>query len=179
MCQGLPYRSLHFLGDRRAVIYALHASRGPTLIYNGLADSVVAMDRHGEAFFINLRQRTAQVHVGDEGVFDTGFVTGASHRSYFITRPVALWLEKHLDLPNWTAESLSTMPTTQIADWAQKHNIHMDKLYATKDREGGTPALQNDIPGYQREYLSVFTLELWRSHMASRRTRCIAGVMPF
>ena len=164
MCQGLPYRSLRFLGDRGAVIYALHASRGPTLIYNGLADSVVAMDRHGEAFFADLRQRTVQVHGGDDGVFDTDFVAGASHRPYFITRPVALWLEKHMDLPNWTAESLSTMPTTQIAEWAQKHNISMDKLYATKDREGGTPALGNDIPGYQREDLSVFTPEQWRSY---------------
>ena len=164
MCQGLPYRSLRFLGDRGAVIYALHASRGPTLIYNGLADSVVAMDRHGEAFFADLRQRTVQVHGGDDGVFDTDFVAGASHRPYFITRPVALWLEKHMDLPNWTAESLSTMPTTHIAEWAQKHNISMDKLYATKDREGGTPALGNDIPGYQREDLSVFTPEQWRSY---------------
>jgi len=164
MCQGLPYRSLRFLGDRGAVIYALHASRGPTLIYNGLVDSVVAMDRHGEVFFADLRQRTVQVHGGDDGVFDTGFVAGASHRPYFITRPVALWLEKHLDLPNWTAESLTTMPTTQIAEWAQKHNIHMDKLYATMDREGGTPALGNDIPGYPREDLSVFTSEQWRSH---------------
>lgn len=164
MCQGLPYRSLRFLGDRGAVIYALHASRGPTLIYNGLADSVVAIDRHGEAFFADLRQRTVQVRGGDDGVFDTGFVAGASHRPYFITRPVALWLEKHLDLPNWTAESLTTMPTTQIAEWAQKHNIHMDKLYATMDREGGTPALGNDIPGYPREDLSVFTSEQWRSH---------------
>ena len=164
MCQGLPYRSLRFLGDRGAVLYALHASRGTTLIYNGLADSVVAMDRHGEAFFADLRQRTVQVHGGDDGVFDTGFVAGASHRPYFITRPVALWLEKHLDLPNWTAKSLSIIPTTQIAEWAQKHNIHMDKLYATKDREGGTPALGNDIPGYQREDLNVFTPEQWRSH---------------
>ena len=164
MCQGLPYRSLRFLGDRGAVIYTLHASRGPTLIYNGLADSVVAVDRHGEAFFADLRQRTVQVHGGDDGVFDTGFVAGASHRPYFITRPVALWLEKHLDLPNWTAESLAAMPTTHIAEWAQKHNIYMDKLYATEDREGGTPALGNDIPGYQREDLSVFTPEQWRSH---------------
>ena len=128
MCQGLPYRSLGFLGDRGAVIYALHASRGPTLVYNGLADSVVAVDRHGEAFFADLRQRTVQVRGRDDGVFDTGFVAGASHRPYFVTRPVALWLEKHLDLPNWTAESLAAMPTTHIAEWSQKHNVHMDKL---------------------------------------------------
>ncbi|MBM3854878.1 MAG: hypothetical protein FJ399_17290, partial [Verrucomicrobia bacterium] len=31
MCQGQPYQSLGFLGDRPATIYALHAARGPTL----------------------------------------------------------------------------------------------------------------------------------------------------
>jgi dienelactone hydrolase len=164
MCQGLPYRSLRFLGDRGAVIYALHASRGPTLIYNGLADSVVAVDRHGEAFFTDLWQRTIQVHGGDDGVFDTGFVARASHRPYFLTRPVALWLEKCLDLPNWTAESVAAMPTTHISHWAEKNGIHMDRLYAKEDREGGTPALGHDIPGFQREDLSVFTPEQWRSH---------------
>ena len=59
------------------------------------------------------------------------------------------------------------MPTTQIAEWAQKHNIHMDRLYATEDREGGTPALGKDIPGYRREDLSVFTPEQWRSSKQS------------
>ena len=162
MCQGLPYRSLRFLGDRGAVIYALHASRGPTLIYNGLADSVVAMDRHGRAFFAGLRQRTVQLHGGDDGVFDTGFVEGASHRPYFLTRPVALWLEKHLDLPNWTPESLSAIPITHISQWAQKHNIPMDRLYVAEDREGGTAALGDEMPGFQREDLSVFTPEQWR-----------------
>ncbi|UCC96322.1 MAG: acetylxylan esterase [Phycisphaerales bacterium] len=164
MCQGLPYRSLRFLGDRGAVIYALHASRGPTLIYNGLADSVVAIDRHGEPFFADLRQRTIKLRGGGDGVFDTGFVAKASHRPYFITRPVALWLEKHLDMPNWTAESLAAMPTTHIAQWAQKYDVQMDKLYAAEDREGGTPALGNDIPGFQRDQLSVFTPEQWRFH---------------
>jgi len=164
MCQGLPYRSLRFLPDRGAVIYALHASRGPTLIHNGLEDSVVAIDRHREAFFADLRQRTIELHGGDDGVFDTGFVAGASHRPYFLTRPVALWLEKHLDLPNWSEESVAAMPTTHISEWAQERNIQMDKLYATEEREGGTPALGDNIPGFQREELSVFTPEQWRSH---------------
>jgi dienelactone hydrolase len=164
MCQGLPYRSLSFLGDRGAVIYALHASRGPTLVYNGLADSVVGIDRHGESFFADLRQRTIKLHGGSDSVFDTGFVAQVSHRPFFVTRPVALWLEKHLDMPNWSAESLDIMPTTRIAQWAQKYDVHMDKLYATEDREGGTPALGDDVPGYQREDLSVFTTEQWRSH---------------
>jgi len=164
MCQGLPYRSLRFLGDRGAAIYALHASRGPTLIYNGLADSVVAIDKHGESFFADLRRRTIELNGSDEDLFETGFVPGASHRPYFVTRPVTLWLEKHLDLPNWTPESIAAMPTRNIAQWAQKYDIHMDKLYATEQREGGTPALGGDIPGYQREDLSVFTPEQWQNH---------------
>ena len=40
----------------------------------------------------------------------------------------------------------------------------MDKLYATPQREGGTPALLDDVPGYQREDLAVFTEEEWRQH---------------
>jgi hypothetical protein len=40
----------------------------------------------------------------------------------------------------------------------------MDKLYATEDREGGTPALGNGIPGFAREDLSVFTPEQWECH---------------
>jgi len=164
MCQGKPYRSLRFITDRGATIYALHASRGPTLVHNGLADSVLAIDKHGESFFADLRRRTMTLNGTEEGVFDTGFTPQASHRPYFITRPVALWLEKHLNMPNWTAESLATMPTTHIAQWAQKYDIHMDKLYATEQREGGTPALGSDIPGFQREELSVFTPEQWRAH---------------
>ena len=41
MCQGIPYQSLRALGDRPAIIYALHASRGPTLVFNGLEDDTV------------------------------------------------------------------------------------------------------------------------------------------
>ncbi|MCX8036677.1 MAG: alpha/beta fold hydrolase [Candidatus Sumerlaeia bacterium] len=164
MCQGLPYRSLNFLGDRPAVLYALHASRGPTLVWNGLADTVVNMNEASEAFFADLRERTIRLHGSPEGVFETGFVPAVSHRPFFITRPVALWLEKHLDFPNWSDETLRTMPETRISEWARQHNIAMDKLYATEEREGGTPALGKDVPGYSREDLSVFSPQQWELH---------------
>ncbi|MBM3334218.1 acetylxylan esterase [Candidatus Sumerlaeota bacterium] len=163
MCQGLPYRSLQFLGDRPAAIYALHASRGPTLIWNGLADSVVAIDKHGEALFKDLRERTVRLRGKADGVFETGFVPAISHRPFFVTRPVALWLETHLDFPNWTAATIRAMPETRISEWAQRYSIAMDKLYATEEREGGTPALGADIPGYSREDLSVFTPQQWEA----------------
>jgi dienelactone hydrolase len=164
MCQSWPYRSLAFLGDRPAAVYALHASRGPTLIWNGLADTVVAMDRHGEPFFKDLRERTVRLRGKADGVLETGFTPAASHRPYFVTRPVALWLEKQLDLPNWTEATIKAMPETQISEWAKRRNVPMDKLYATEEREGGTPALGADIPGYSRNDLSVFTPQEWESH---------------
>ena len=163
MCQGLPWRSLSFLGDRPAAIYALHAARGPTLIWNGLADTVVAMDKHGEPFFKDLRERTVRLRGKADGVFETGFTSAASHRPYFLTRPVALWLEKQLDFPNWTEASIQSMPETHISEWAQRYGIAMDKLYAAEDREGGTPALGSDVPGYSREDLSVFSPPEWEA----------------
>lgn len=164
MCESQPYRSLNFLGDRPAVIYALHAARGPALIYNGLGDSVVGIPRQGEAFFIDLRDRTIGLRGSALGVFDTGFAaTNASHRPYFVTRPVVQWLERQLDFPKWTETSIGAMPEVKISVWAQKQGIALDKLYATEEREGGTMALDNSVPGYAREELSVFGQKEWET----------------
>jgi dienelactone hydrolase len=161
MCQGLPYRTLTFLGDRPAVLYALHAARGPTLIYNGLADTVVAIPSHGENFFADLKARVVALRGSATGVFETGFVPGASHRPYFLTRPVAAWLERQLDFPAWTEASIAAMPETRIGPWAEAHGVPLDRLYATEEREGGTLALGTDIPGLGRTELSVFGPEEW------------------
>lgn len=164
MCQGIPYRSLAFLGDRPAVLYALHAARGPTLIYNGLEDSVVAIPRHGEPFFEDLRRRVARLRGAKTGLSETGFVAGASHRPYFVTPPVAQWLERELDFPNWTIEEIALMPETHISQWARSEGVALDPLYATEHREGGTRALGSGVPRIGRRLLNVFPLEEWQRH---------------
>lgn len=161
MCQGLPYQALGFLGDRAAALYALHAARGPTLLFNGREDSVVNMPNTQEPFFQDLRQRVIGLRGHSTGVFEFELVDGASHRPFFVTRPVALWLEQHLDLPNWSTADIRAMPSRKIGDWARQHAIPMDKLYATDHREGGTDALLNDVPGYTREDLMVFSPDEW------------------
>jgi dienelactone hydrolase len=161
MCQGIPYRSLLFLGDRPAAIYALHASRGPTLVYNGLEDTTVAIPRHGEPHFRDLQRRVTQLRGTSDNIFETVFVQGAGHRPWFVTRPVALWLERHLDFPNWTAKSIAALPETHIAEWARAHRVEMDRLYATEHREGGTRALDTGVPALSRADLSVFTAAEW------------------
>ena len=163
MCQGTPYQSLQFLGDRPAVIYALHASRGPTLIFNGLLDTTVNIPAHGEPFFQNLHDRTVELRGNSEGVFDFGFVKDAAHRPFFVTRPVVLWLHRHLDFPYFTETAIKTMPETHISEWTKTHGIEMDALYSSEEREGGTFALGADIPGFSRNVLDVFTAQEWES----------------
>jgi len=161
MCQGLPYQSLAFLGDRPAVIYALHAARGPALAWNGRADTVVSMPKTQEPFFEDLRARVTALHGSADGVLEFGFTDGGSHRPYWLTRPAALWLEQKLNFPNWTDASIRALPETHISEWSQRQGVFMDKMYATEEREGGTLALGADVPGYERESLSVFTPAEW------------------
>lgn len=161
MCQALPYRWLDFLGDRPAVLYALHAVRGPALVWNGSADSVVDMPKTREPFFEDLRARVIRLRGTADFVFEFGFTPGGGHRPYFLTRPVALWLECQLDLPNWTEASIRAMPETRIGAWAEQAGVALDKLYATEEREGGTLAVGDGVPGYRWEDLCVFSTDEW------------------
>ncbi len=160
MCQGIPYQSLSFLGDRPAVIYALHASRGPTLLYNGLQDTTVSITKLGPDFFADMHRRTVDLRGTDQGVFEYEFTTGA-HRPYFVTKPVVRWLNRQLHFPNWTDEQIAAMPTTHISEWAHANGVELDRLYASEDREGGAMAVGTGVPALSREDLSVFPMEEW------------------
>lgn len=161
MCQGYPYQSLSFLGDRPVVLYSLHAARGATLVYNGTEDTTVSIPRFGESYFQELQEKVAKRRGGKQGVFETMFHPGTGHRPYFVTKPVALWLEQQLDFPKWDAAGITAMPTTHISEWAREQGMEMDKLYATEHREGGTPGLGTGIPGVKRESLHVFSDAEW------------------
>jgi dienelactone hydrolase len=157
MCVGLPYQSLRFLGDRAAVLYALHAHRGATLIYNGRGDEVVNMPATQDSFFQDLRARTAKLVANGTPIFDWAFdkETTASHRPWFVTRPVAEWLEKQLDFPNWDSDAIRRMPETHIGRWSDERQVSMDLFYLTEEREAGTMALGAGIPGLPRHRLDV------------------------
>jgi len=161
MCQSIPYKSLMFLRDRGAALYAMHALRGPTLVFNGLADTVVSIPDYGKPFFDDLRERTARLLGRRAGIFEVGLVPDVSHRPFFITEPVALWLEEHLDFPNWTSATIRAMPTTHISAWVKANEVEVDSRYASEDREGGVQALGVGIPGLSRTQLSCFTDAEW------------------
>jgi hypothetical protein len=161
MCQGIPYKSLSFLGDRPAVIYSLNASRGPSLIYNGLQDSIVPVSKSGPwSFFDDLYKRTAEYRGSSKGLFEYGFTEGG-HRPHFMTKPVAIWLEKQIDFPAWTEETIRDMPVTHISEWAKRNGVEIERRYSIEFREGGNMALGDGIPALSRDDLSVFTKEQW------------------
>jgi dienelactone hydrolase len=163
MCQAIPYQSLRFLGDRGAVLYHLHAVRGPTFVFNGTADGVVTSEPEGpEAFFADLQKRTIEIHGSQQNVFEYGFAPEVGHRPYFVTRPVALWLERQLDFPNWTAESIAREPETHIGDWARRERVFIEPAYNTEVREAGLRALGSRIPAVPRERLMVMSAAEWK-----------------
>jgi dienelactone hydrolase len=161
MCQSIPYKSMLFLGDRGAVLYDLHADRGATLVMNGTADDVVSIPRMGANFFGDLRKRTIALHGSERNVFDVEWNQGGGHRPYWLTRPAALWLQRHLSFPNWTPASIAAMPETHILEWVSKGGVYIDKQYATELREGGTRALGSDVPAVPHDEMNAIPSDRW------------------
>ncbi len=164
MCQGIPYQSLKFLGDRGAVLYALDAKRGPTLVFNGSADGVVDITHHGEDFFADLRKRTIEELGSSKDVFDFQFAPGGGHRPYFLSKPVALWLEDKLKFPDWSRKQIQAMPETNIHNWAAAHDLNASGTSVTSDLgEGGTMALGSDMPAVARAELHAVPEAVWQA----------------
>ena len=163
MCQGIPYQSLQPIGDRGAIIFALHAKRGPTLIWNGSADEVVDIPHHGEEFFADLRKRTISELRSSKDVFDYGFMPGGGHRPYFLTRPVAAWLQDKLKFPEWTKKTVASLPETHVLGWAAENHITVPKSLANDHGEGGTMALGTDIRPVPRDDLHALPEAVWNS----------------
>ncbi len=167
MCQAIPYQSLRFLGDRAPVLFALNAKRGATLVWNGSADGVVDIPHHGEDFFADLRKRTIAELGSSKDIFDFGFTPDGGHRPYFLTRPVALWLEDKLKFPNWTKKDIEGMSETRVLDWAAKNNLNTPASLSNAHDEGGTMALGNDIPVVSRDDLHAIPEAVWDSQRES------------
>ena len=166
MCQGLPSQSLRFLGDQAAVIYALHAARGPTFVWNGRLDQVITPQKNYEPFFDDLRARTAKLHGSMDGVFEYGFRDGSGHRPGFLEKPSVVWLARQLQFPNWPEATIRTLPETHIGEWVKQNHIAVDQAYSDEVREGGTLAIGDHVPGYSREDLSVLTPAEWTQHQS-------------
>jgi dienelactone hydrolase len=164
MCQAGPYHALEFLGDRPAIIFALQARRGPTFIFNGTNDSVVAIPSHPPDFFDDMRKRVIALNGSDTNVFTYYFDPGASHRPGWVTKIAAEWLNSQLHFPNWKRGKLAAMPTIKIGDWAAKNGVEFNASSKREDRDAGLIAIDVNVPKLTPEQLSVLPMAEWQKH---------------
>lgn len=161
MCEQIPYRALMPLGDRGAVLYALSAKRGPELVLNGKADSTVDIVNEGQPFFEDLRKRTIAEAGSSKDVFDFQFSEGTGHAPYFVTKPVALWLQDKLKFPNWKRKQIESMPETPIGPWAAQNQLSVSKT------EAAISALGPAISPVSRQDLHAVPEPVWDSDQDS------------
>jgi dienelactone hydrolase len=166
MCQSGPYKALNFLGDRPAVIYTLNARRGNTFILNGTADTVVDIPHHEQDFFDAMKLRTEAINGGPTGVFETAFDPGASHRPNWITRPVAEWLGRNLNFPNWPQTKIATLPLEPIRDWAARVGYPLGKSGDRDDRDAGLQAIAANVPLLTQDQLNILSPSEWERRKA-------------
>lgn len=162
MTQSAPYKALRFLGDRGAVIFTLNARRGPTFIWNGTDDTVVAIPTHGPAFFDALRQRVIALNGSSKNVFTTHFDFGASHRPAWVLKAPTEWLENQLHFPNWTPEKMKTLPVVNIGDWARANGVYLNSGERRANRDAGLEAIDANVPKLTPAQLDVFSMSEWK-----------------
>ncbi len=161
-CQGPPYRSLLNLGDRGAVLYDLNADRGPMLVMNGAADTVMDIPHHNAAWFNGVRERAMVLRGTDRDMFTNIFYPGISHRTSWVDRDGVKWLNQQLHFAFWNTPALiDAAGTTHISTWIRANNVDISKNYIREDREGGLDAVGTGFPGIPRADLMVLPDADW------------------
>jgi dienelactone hydrolase len=161
MCQSTAYRALSFLGDRGATLFALNAKRGPTLIWNGTQDTSVDIVHHEQDFFDKLHADTIARLGSSKDVFEFGFTPGGGHRAYFLTRPVALWLNDKMKFPEWTKKQIQATPETHMSEWMIRNHLRTATDAGYEKNEGGLMALGDDVPVVPRLDLRAVPDAVW------------------
>ncbi|MEO8736870.1 MAG: prolyl oligopeptidase family serine peptidase, partial [Edaphobacter sp.] len=162
MCQSGPYRALSFLPDKAAIIYALNQRRGATLILNGRIDPLVTGPHHLQPFFADLRTRVAALTGTRTNLLESRFIANAGHRPNWVTRQAALWMQRQMQFPNWSAAKINALSQIRISTWADRTGAHINEGYAAKDREGGMMALAADVPNISWDSLQAVPEVTWK-----------------
>jgi dienelactone hydrolase len=176
-CQSPPYRSLAVLGDRGAVLYALNAARGPMLVMNGDADTVMRMSDHPPAWFEDIHDRTVSIVGSDTRIFTTVLYPNISHRTSWVNLDGVLWLNHQIHFKLWTDADIKQAGTTHISTWTSANNVDISKNYIREDREGGLDAVGKGFSGIARQDLMVLDDLQWQRERDTLTYEAWAGKM--
>jgi len=162
-CQGPPYHALIGLGDRGAVLYDLHADRGPLLVMNGEADTVMDIPHHTAAWFSDVRARAVALRGTEKDMFTTIFYPGISHRTSWVDVDGVRWLNQQLHFAVWDTDAkIAAAGITHVSTWARKNGVDITPSYMREDREGGLDAVGTGLPGIARGDLMVLPDADWQ-----------------
>lgn len=164
MCQGGPYQALSFLPDKAAVLYALHARVGPTLVLNGRSDGTVSKPHTMESFFDDLNARVQALGGKGTARIDYKFYDGVGHRPSWINRDAAEWLNARLHFAKWQGVELGTLGETHVAEWAKKTGAPINSPYDREPSEGGIRAVGKDFPSPTFAQLQVVPDAEWQAN---------------
>ena len=102
------------------------------------------------------------MHGSAQNVFEYGFEPGTGHRPYFVTRPVALWLQAQLHFPNWTtADIIARCRRQKSVSGPRRERVLIEPAYDTELREAGVRALGSGFPGLTRQQLTAVPIAEW------------------
>lgn len=124
-------------------LLGMAAPRCATLILVGDNDDVCG----GSEVFDNGHQETfraAQAHytrAGEPGRLTRHVYRPAGHRPYFLDREAVLWVEKHLGLPNWNANTVLSLPRIRQDGWARANGVTFETRYGTEMHNAGAQVL--------------------------------------
>ncbi len=166
-CQGPAYAALITLGDRRSVLFALHARRGPLLIMNGSADTVMDIPHHDANWFAQARERATNLVENDpaarRNLFTTVFYPGISHRTSWVDRDGVEWLNRELHFAFWDTDAkIDATGLTHISTWIKANGVDISPDYVREDREGGLDAVGAGLPSIPRADLMVLPDAGWQ-----------------
>jgi dienelactone hydrolase len=127
LMQAQDYAALRRLGgpyaDRTAMLYALHARSGPTLVINGSKDTVNNLADRGRAFFTNLWQQVGLINGQPTQAQDVIFLYGDGHGPGFLSKASLLWLNHQLRLTHWTDTEIQALPLVPANEWIAAHRL--------------------------------------------------------
>jgi hypothetical protein len=81
-----------------------------------------------------------------------------------VNRDAAEWLNARLHFPRWQHETIASLGTTRIGDWAKTSGAHINHGYETEVTEGGVLAVGRDFPAPSRQQLQAVPASEWTTH---------------